>query len=336
VFLAVCVLIFESGSKNIQKAAGKKDVVPTTKITIEDLAKGVKNETLWTEEAEKEVASVKQTQIETKSDVRKLQQYVETDKVSKDELAEIIKNVQTSIEGKYNKLLDEEIAKIREQTAQKLAIDQMESQSFVRKTKIKKVVDYIPAGSYVEAKLISGVDAGVGTAASADPRHVLLRITGMLTSAGFGAEYLKSDRLVGCLLQAQASGDISSEKVYPQAVLLTCAKDKQTVVEIPVKGFVNSVGKAGIRGEVVSREGDMVLKSFLSGAVGGFGSGVAQYSQPHLNVAGGALFSEGQSAKNIAMSGLGSGFASSSDRLADYFIKCAEQYQPVISINEGV
>ena len=45
-------------------------------------------------------------------------------------------------------------------------------------------------------------------------------------------------------------GDISSEKAYLKSVLLTCAKDTRTVVEVHVKGFIISNGKWGLRGKV--------------------------------------------------------------------------------------
>jgi len=337
-FLASCYFIVEATSKNKRPSnfVNKKEVASNpTKIEIEELAKGTTNESLWVNKAEADIESVKQKQLETLEAQKQLREQVEADKVSREELAEVITSVQAELEEKYNKRLAEELSKIGQQEVIKPLGNQLESKSFARKVKIKRVGDYVPAGSYVEAKLISGVDAGVGMSAEADPRHVLLRVTGQLVSAGFGAEYIKSDRLVGCILQAQATGDISSEKAYLKAVLLTCAKDRATVIEMSVKGYVSSKGKVGIRGEIVSREGDMVLKSFLSGAIGGFGSGVAQYSQPHLGVSGGLLTTEGQTAKNIAIGGLGSGLSGSSDRLSEYFIKRAEQYQPVISVNEG-
>jgi conjugal transfer pilus assembly protein TraB len=110
----------------------------------------------------------------------------------------------------------------------------------------------------------------------------LLRITGEAVSAGIGSDYLKTNRLIGCLLSAKAVGDISSEKAYLDGVLMTCALDKHRAIEIPVKAYITSNAKSGIREEVVSREGDMVLKAFLSGIAGGVGNGVSQMSQPQM------------------------------------------------------
>ena len=162
-----------------------------------------------------------------------------------------------------------------------------------------------------------------------------MRVTGTVTSAGFGVDNLKSDVLIGCIIQGQAVGDISSEKAYVKPTVMTCAKKPNTVIEIPVKGYIISQGKSGIRGKVISREGDLVLKSFLSGVISGLGGGVSQSMRPKYEMTSGSLVGEKQSLKDILSGGMASGVGSSSDRLSDYFIKKAEQYQPVISIDEG-
>lgn len=335
-FVLVCCFIFTTGVSLENKIAEKKEVSENrSKIEISELAKGVENESKWVNEAGKEVEGIKQKQIENEDAQGKFKEYVKQKMVSREELGEYLKKLESELEGKYRHLFEEEIGKLKGGAENKTLENVIEAKSFFRKKKIKKVGEYIPAGSYAEAKMISGVDAGVGMSAEADPRHVLLRITGELTSAGYGAEYIKSNKLIGCLLQCQATGDISSEKAYLKAVIMTCARDKGTVVEVPVKGYVSSKGKVGIRGEVVSREGDMVLSSFLSGLTSGFGSGVAQYSQPQATLFGGLPVTGEDTAKKIGMRGLGAGLSSSGDRLSDYFIKRAEQYQPVISINEG-
>ena len=163
-----------------------------------------------------------------------------------------------------------------------------------------------------------------------------MRVTGAVTSAGIGVNNLKSNVLVGCVIQAQAVGDISSEKAYLKPALMTCAKKGGVVIELPVKGYVISQGKSGIRGKIISREGDLVLKSFLSGAIGGIGGGVSQNMQPKFKLKSGEMVGERQSIKDIFAGGIGSGVGTSSEKLSDYFITKAEQYQPVISIDEGI
>jgi conjugal transfer pilus assembly protein TraB len=252
-----------------------------------------------------------------------------------------IAELESKIAQKYSADLAQEIAKLKAELEQfkttKSNEAKIESKSFKSNRKVLKLGEYIPANSYAQAKLISGVDAGVGMNAESNPRNALLRITGEVVSAGFGGKYLKTSKLIGCQMSLKAVGDISSEKVYLDGVVMSCAKDSNSFIEIPVKAYVSSMGKAGVRGEIVSREGDMVLKSFVAGIASGFGNGVSEFSRPQTSLLGSnSTLSDGQKARNLLNGGLGSGLNSGSNSLAEFFIKRAEQYQPVISVNEGV
>ena len=304
----------------------------TTKIDIKNLATGVNTEQLWLERAEQEIWALKSKEDENNARQSQLSEYVNTETISKKDLAVILKDFEEKIEAKYT----DQLKQMEQQQNPTTITNPIEVITPKIKT-VRKIGSYIPAGSYVEAKMISGVDAGIGIVAEADPRQVLLRITGKAISAGYGKDYLTTNALLGCVVQCQAIGDLSSEKAYLKPVVMTCARTASTVIEIPVKGYVTSNGKVGIRGEIVSREGDLVVKSFLSGLVGGLGSGISQGYEPGYALSNGfAVKSGAESVKNILGQGLGKGIGESSNRLSDYLIKRAEQYQPVISINEGV
>jgi conjugal transfer pilus assembly protein TraB len=198
-----------------------------------------------------------------------------------------------------------------------------------------KAEEYVPAGAYAEAVIISGVDASVGTAAQSDPRPVLVRIKGPALSSIYEGNTQKAD-LTGCLVTGAASGDLSSEKVYVKLVNMTCAKSEDLVYETAIKGYVAGQGKSGVRGNVISRAGDIVTKSFLAGMIGGFGQGLSARVAPPLNFSNGLTTQGVMSTEDVAKKGLGQGFATSGDRLSNYFIQRAEQYQPVVSIPSGI
>lgn len=194
--------------------------------------------------------------------------------------------------------------------------------------------EYLPAGSYVSAVVISGVDASVGLSSQADPRPILFRINGQARSAVHNDKELEVG-LKGCIVTGAASGDLSSEKVFVRLLKMTCAHDDESVIETEVKGYASAVGKAGVRGPVTSREGDLVVKSFFAGLAGGVGSGVAQRMTTPATIVGG-IATEEPTTKDIVGQGLGRGLESSADRIADYLIDRAEQYQPVITIAAGI
>ena len=189
---------------------------------------------------------------------------------------------------------------------------------------------WLPAGSYADAVVLAGVDASAGVASQGDPRPVLLRLTGPARSAAEGGEALEVD-VAGCTLTGAAYGDLSSEKVYVRLRTLTCAGPaSETVIETEVAGFVAGSGKVGVRGPVVSREGALVEKAFLAGLVSGAGETAANALQPNASGEDGAT-----SLTDLGRAGLGAGAGSAGRRVADYLIRRAEQYQPVIQLQTG-
>ncbi len=200
----------------------------------------------------------------------------------------------------------------------------------------RPVSAWLPAGAHASAIVLAGVDASAGISSQGDPRPVLMRITGPAWTAAEDGVALAVD-IDGCTVTGAAHGDLSSEKVYARLQTMTCAGPRPgTVVETPVAGFVAGSGKTGVRGPVVSREGALVEKAFLAGVVSGVGQGVSQAFQPQAVAtgAGGAAVAN-TGLGDIGRAGLGAGASSAGQKVADYMIRRAEQYQPVIQLQAG-
>ena len=199
----------------------------------------------------------------------------------------------------------------------------------------KPVSVWLPAGAHAEAVVLAGVDASAGVSSQGDPRPVLLRITGPAWTAAEDGTALQVD-VDGCTVTGAAHGDLSSEKVYVRFRTMTCAgPEPGTVIETDVAGFVAGSGKTGVRGPVVSREGALVEKAFLAGLVSGAGQGVAQAFQPQAVATGGGAAVANAGLGDIGRAGLGAGASSAGQKVADYMIRRAEQYQPVIQLQAG-
>lgn len=199
------------------------------------------------------------------------------------------------------------------------------------------VNEYLPAGSIASAKLLSSVDAGVGVTSQSEPRPVLLRVTSHAFSSANPEDLNLKNKtdIRGCTLTGEASGDLSSERGYIRLIKMTCNADDQKVMEADIYGYVSSFGKAGIRGRVIEKEGDLVAKSFMSGILANLGKSIEQRYQSDTSI-NGAVATVTRSTGDIAKSGMGSGFGSALDRLSDYYIKKMEQIEPVISIGQGL
>ncbi len=219
--------------------------------------------------------------------------------------------------------------------ARSFAADARSGPELVADAVAKPVGAWLPAGAHAEAVVLAGVDASAGISSQGDPRPVLLRITGPAWTAAENGTAMQVD-IDGCTVTGAAHGDLSSEKVYARLQTMTCAGPRPgTVVETPVAGFVAGSGKTGVRGPVVSREGALVEKAFLAGVVSGVGQGAAQAFQPQAVAtgAGGAVANTGLG--DIGRAGLGAGASSAGQKVADYMIRRAEQYQPVIQLQAG-
>ena len=199
----------------------------------------------------------------------------------------------------------------------------------------KPVATWLPAGAHAEAVVLAGVDASAGVSSQGDPRPVLMRITGPAWTAAEGGIALAVD-VDGCTVTGAAHGDLSSERVYVRFRTMTCAgPEPGTVTETEVAGFVAGSGKTGVRGPVVSREGDLVERAFLAGMVSGVGQGVAQAFQPQAVATGSGAAVANTSLADIGRAGLGAGASGAGQKVSDYMIRRAEQYQPVVQLQAG-
>ncbi|MCY3829876.1 MAG: hypothetical protein OXF89_12140 [Rhodospirillaceae bacterium] len=199
----------------------------------------------------------------------------------------------------------------------------------------KPISAWLPAGAHADAVVLAGVDASAGVSSQGDPRPVLLRVTGPAWTAAEDGTALAVD-VDGCTVTGAAHGDLSSEKVYVRFRTMTCAGPAPgTVVETDVAGFVAGSGKTGVRGPVVSREGALVEKAFIAGTISGLGQGVAQAFQPQAVATGSGATVANSALSDIGRAGLGAGASSAGQKVADYMIRRAEQYQPVIQLQAG-
>ena len=98
-----------------------------------------------------------------------------------------------------------------------------------------------------------------------------------------------------------------------------------------IAGHVSFMGKNGIKGEVVMREGKILGWAAGAGFIEGIGQGMQSVATP---VAGlGATASVG--AGDVLKSGVGGGVGEGAKTISGYLIKRAEQYHPIIPIGAG-
>jgi len=199
---------------------------------------------------------------------------------------------------------------------------------------LKSVDNTVPAGAFARAVLLGGVDASASIQASSDPRPALLR----LTDAGTLPRKFRSD-LKGCHALAACYGDISSERVFMRLEKLTCTERKTgEIVEVKVQGYVaGEDGRTGVRGTVVDRAGESMRNVLMGGFLGGIGEFLSQSHNAAVTFSpmSGLAQTNPMGMKDMIKHGAGKGLNNALDKYADFYIKRAEQLQPVIQVAAG-
>ncbi|MFP1132894.1 TraB/VirB10 family protein [Asticcacaulis sp. W401b] len=201
--------------------------------------------------------------------------------------------------------------------------------------------EFVPPNSYATARVLVGVDMQTGVGGNSDPKPVLLRVQGPAIGVGTSGKFQSSD-LRGCVVNGAAYAELSSEKVYVKLQRITCEARNGKFLTASVEGYVTYKGKTGVRGKVVRREGDYASKALVAGTFQGLGKAMEKNVQSTISGLGGEegggtlINARPLSSSEIGQASVGSGISGASGMLADYYIKRAEQYQPVIEMPTGV
>ena len=185
---------------------------------------------------------------------------------------------------------------------------------------------YIPSGSFAKAMVIEGADANASVTGNSNPSPMQFRLTGKLIMPN-NEEY----DLSGCAVTAGVYGDISSERGLVRTDRLSCKLFGHTI-DMPFKGHVSFMGKNGIKGEPVIRNGELVGYAFGGGFIEAVGSGFSKVGSETVGIGA----SSTTSMADVMRGGVGGGVQQSGKMLSEYFIKRAEQYHPVIPIGAGI
>jgi conjugal transfer pilus assembly protein TraB len=195
---------------------------------------------------------------------------------------------------------------------------------------VKTATNYVPSGTFVKAVMLGGADVAAGAMSQSDPSPMLFRILENGTLPNHRHSSLKN-----CLVTAAVVGDISSETGKIRLERMSCTRPDGKVIDLAVEGTVfGPSGKNGIRGTPVWREGSLLQRAFVAGALSGLSSGLSQkYTTTSLSPLGGST----QTINNdsIFKYGAAQGIGKAMDRLAEYNIRRAEQYHPVIQLSAG-
>lgn len=192
---------------------------------------------------------------------------------------------------------------------------------------------YLPAGSIISTVALSGMDAPTAKAAREHPYPMLVRVK---REAILPNNYTADIR--DCAIISSGYGELSSERAYLRSNTISCIREDGAVIEATFDSYaVGEDGKIGIRGRLVTKQGQYLAKALIAGFLqagsemfsvqqipsitltqDGIGPTQSPYQQINSNKVQGA-----------AMKGVGSAL----NRLADFYMDMAQDLFPVIEID---
>lgn len=192
---------------------------------------------------------------------------------------------------------------------------------------------YLPIGSIVTGVLINGMDAPTGRQARKDPFPATLRVQKeAILPNHFSADIRE------CFMQVSGYGDMSSERAYLRGEAISCVRDDGGIIETRLDSYaVGEDGKAGVRGRLVSKEGQLLARSLMAGFLEGVAGAFNVQAAPSLRIDGGdslPIYKQTMDADRV-QGGFARGTGNALSRLADYYMDMAESIFPVIEVDAG-
>ncbi|MEZ8862557.1 TrbI/VirB10 family protein [Vibrio sp. 10N.247.311.51] len=192
----------------------------------------------------------------------------------------------------------------------------------------KTTENYVPTGTFVTAVVTGGADANAGVLGQGDTTPVVFQTvnSGVLPNG-------KPSHLNDCTITASVYGEISSSRGIVRTDRMSCILDSNEILDLPVKGTAFNFGRNGIRGTTILKNGKIVQMAGIAGILTGLGETGQALSQTTSTSALGST--QSLNSEDALVNLLGNATSSVGSKLADYYIKLAEMYHPIVEINPG-
>ena len=190
---------------------------------------------------------------------------------------------------------------------------------------------FIPSGSFMKATLLNGIDAPTKGSARGEPYPVLMTVTDLT----FLPNRYRAD-LKECLVIGAGYGVLSDERAYIRMETLSCVRKDGQVIDVGLKGHVvGEDGKLGMRGRMVSKQGQQIAMAALAGTLSSFGQALRPSDRITIDLGGDTIDRDevpfGEGLRDVAGRGIGSAM----NKVAEYYLKRADEMYPIIEIDAG-
>ncbi|MDE0855846.1 MAG: TraB/VirB10 family protein [Nevskia sp.] len=194
---------------------------------------------------------------------------------------------------------------------------------------VPTIRDSIPAGAFTSAVMLNGLDAPTGGLAKTSPIPVEM----LLLNNGTLPNHFHS-RVKHCFVIGAGYGDLSAERAYIRLEKLSCVMRDGKVLDADVEGYIaGEDGKVGLRGIVISKQGQMIARALVAGLASGMGQSLSQsYSSVSTSPLGSV---QTVNPSEVAQAGVASGVGKALDKIADFYIARANEMYPVVEVDSS-
>ena len=191
---------------------------------------------------------------------------------------------------------------------------------------------YIPSGAIISGVFLNGIDAPTGKSSQKNPFPTLIRIQ----KDAILPNYYTAD-IRECFLLMSGYGDLSSERAFLRGETISCIRSDGKIIDGRLDSYaVGDDGKAGVRGRLVSKQGQIIARSLLAGFAGGFAEMFDTTATPTLNTSSdGTIRYEDVYSSKAVKGGAAKGVSQALTRISDFYMDLAEAVYPVIEVDAG-
>jgi conjugal transfer pilus assembly protein TraB len=190
----------------------------------------------------------------------------------------------------------------------------------------------LSSGSFMKGVLLNGIDAPTDSSSKGEPYPVLINISDMANLPNHFKMNLKN-----CFIIGAGYGNLADERAYIRTEKISCVTESGKTIDTNLKGhIIGEDGKLGVRGTLVSKQGQLIAQTLLAGTLSGLSSAFKPQQSVSIN-----LNSDGSSGaatsdmEDVFKSGGAHGVSSAMNKLAEFYLKMAEKIFPIIEISAG-
>lgn len=200
-----------------------------------------------------------------------------------------------------------------------------------RKDRKKDEATWLPSGSFMKAVTLSGLDAPTSGSSQSEPYPVLLGITDLSVLPNRFRMNLRE-----CFIIGAGYGNLSDERAYIRTETLSCVRSDGAVVDVSLKGHVvGEDGKLGMRGRLVSKQGQKIAMALVAGMLGSFGDAFRPQTASVLQLDPSKSGIFRNDPVDILQAGALGGAGSALNKIAEYYLKMADKVFPIVEVDAG-